>query len=63
MPYSHDDLDEELFTRVEAARPLGRMDLIRSGRVMESVDLEGRLEFTLHSRIMGLRTGDTCTSE
>jgi hypothetical protein len=49
---------EELFVRVVAPVPLERVDLIRSGKVADSIDTEGRVDVTLQRLIKELRAGE-----
>ncbi len=51
-------LDAELFVSVVAAAPLARIDLIRSGELVDSLDIDGRLEATLQRRLTELRPGE-----
>jgi len=48
-----------LFVQVIAPEPLHRIELIRSGELIDGVLTEGRLEVTLHREIDGLRPGET----
>jgi hypothetical protein len=48
----------ELFVRVVATAPLERLDLIRSGELVDSMPLEGRLEITLRREIEDLVSGE-----
>jgi hypothetical protein len=49
---------DELFVRVVAPLPLERVDLIRSGVVIDSVDTEGRLDVTLQRLVEELAAGE-----
>jgi hypothetical protein len=49
---------DELFVRVVAPLPLERVDLIRSGIVIDSVDTEGRLDVTLQRLVEELAAGE-----
>ena len=51
-------LSRELFVRIVAAAPLSRVELIRSGAVIDELDAEGRLELTLQRSLSDLRTGE-----
>jgi hypothetical protein len=51
--------DEKLFVQVVAETPLERVDLVRSGRLVDSLALEGRLDATLEREIEGLAPGET----
>jgi len=51
-------LREELFVHVIAVAPLERIELIRSGEIVESFDAEGRLELALERPVEGLRAGE-----
>ncbi len=50
--------DESLYVRIIAEAPLERLDLIRSGAVIDSLALEGRLEAVLERPIKDLHPGD-----
>ncbi len=43
---------------VVATAPLARVDLIRSGELVDSLDIDGRLEATLQRRLTELRPGE-----
>ncbi len=47
-----------LYLRVVAPEPLERVDLVRSGEIASSLDLEGRLEAELHTEVEGLEAGE-----
>ncbi|MBW1687892.1 MAG: hypothetical protein JRS35_22890, partial [Deltaproteobacteria bacterium] len=49
---------EELFVRIVAAAPLSRVELIRSGTVIDQLDAEGELELTLQRSLSELRSGE-----
>ena len=52
-------LTEELFVSIVGAAPLAQIDVIRSGTLLEpSLDLDGRLDATLHREIAELRPGE-----
>ena len=51
-------LGEELFVQIVAAAPLSRVELIRSGAVIDQLDAEGRLELTLQRSLSELRSGE-----
>jgi hypothetical protein len=52
-------LTEELFVSIVGTAPLAQIDVIRSGALLEpSLDLEGRLDATLHREIADLRPGE-----
>jgi len=51
-------LREELFVQIVAAAPLSRVQLIRSGVVIDELDAEGRLELTLQRGVSDLRPGE-----
>jgi hypothetical protein len=53
------ELAGPLFVQVIAQEPLHRIELIRSGAVVDGVLTEGRLEVTLHREIDGLRPGES----
>jgi len=48
----------ELFVRVIAEAPLERLDLIRSGKVVDSLPIDGLLEITLRREIEDLVSGE-----
>lgn len=48
----------ELFVQVIAETPLERIDLIRSGEVIDSMPIDGLLEITLRREIKGLVSGE-----
>jgi hypothetical protein len=47
-----------LFLQVVAAAPLESVDLVRSGRVVDGVLTEGRLEVALHREVEDLAPGE-----
>jgi hypothetical protein len=49
---------DELFVRVVATAPLDRVELIRSGGVVDSIPTEGRLDVALQRIVEGLRPGE-----
>jgi hypothetical protein len=51
-------LDEELFIHVVATGPLERVELIRSGAVVDGLEMDGALEATLQRTVSGLRSGE-----
>jgi len=51
-------LSEALFVQVVAVEPLDRVELIRSGEIVESFDAEGRLELALERPVEALRPGE-----
>jgi hypothetical protein len=51
-------LSEELFVQVIAVAPLERIDLIRSGEIVESFEAEGRLEVGIERPVEELRAGE-----
>jgi hypothetical protein len=53
-----DGVSDSLFVRVIATAPLERVDLIRSGAVVDSLAIEGELEITLQRPIEELRSGE-----
>ena len=48
----------ELSVRVIAETPLERVDLIRSGKLVNSIAIDGLLEVTLHREIKDLVSGE-----
>jgi hypothetical protein len=48
----------ELSVRVIAETPLERVDLIRSGKLVHSIAIDGLLEVTLHREIKDLVSGE-----
>ncbi|MFQ5417707.1 MAG: CehA/McbA family metallohydrolase [Myxococcota bacterium] len=50
--------DQELFIHVVAVGPLERVELIRSGAVVDAASAGGRLEVVLHRPIENLRPGE-----
>jgi hypothetical protein len=51
-------VSEELFSHIVAAAPLSRVDLIRSGAVIDGLDIEGELELILQRSLSELRAGE-----
>ncbi|TMA35869.1 MAG: DUF3604 domain-containing protein [Deltaproteobacteria bacterium] len=51
-------LRETLFVRVVGSAPLERLEVVRSGAVVDGIALEGRLEATLASDIADLASGE-----
>jgi len=51
-------ISQELFVSVIAVAPLERIDLIRSGRVVDSLEIDGLLEVTLHRDVEDLKAGE-----
>jgi hypothetical protein len=51
-------LSETLFVRVVAVEPLARIDLVRSGEVVASINVEGRLDVELQLEVEDLRAGE-----
>jgi hypothetical protein len=52
-------LTEELFVSIVGTGPLARIDVIRSGELLlPSLDLDGRLDATLHREVEDLRPGE-----
>ena len=51
-------LSEELFVHVIAAAPLERLEMIRSGELVDAEELEGVLEATLQRPVNELRSGE-----
>jgi hypothetical protein len=51
-------LDDVLFVQVIAVSPLERVELVRSGEVVDGVLTEGRLEVALHREVEGLAPGE-----
>lgn len=49
---------ESLFVSVISPQPLARVDLIRSGRVIDTFELEGERDATLERRVSELRPGE-----
>jgi len=50
--------NESLFVHVIGAAPLERLELVRSGAVVDGLDLEGRLDATLQSEVEDLAPGE-----
>ncbi len=51
-------VSESLFVSVLSPQPLGHLDLIRSGRVVDSIKLDGERDVTLERRVEELRPGE-----
>jgi hypothetical protein len=51
-------IDDVLFVQVVAEAPLERIELVRSGALVDGVLAEGRLELTLHREIQDLAPGE-----
>ena len=51
-------LSGSLYLSVIAPAPLESLELVRSGRVVDGVDLEGRMEVTLMRELEGLEAGE-----
>jgi hypothetical protein len=51
-------IDDVLFVQVVAEAPLERVELVRSGELVDGVLAEGRLELMLHREIQGLAPGE-----
>jgi hypothetical protein len=51
-------LREEIFVRIVAAAPVSRVELIRSGVVIDALEAEGQLELTLQRGLSDLRSGE-----
>jgi hypothetical protein len=51
-------LSDDLYVRVIAPVPLERVDLIRSGAVVDSVGTEGRVDVTLQRPVQSLQPGE-----
>jgi len=49
---------DELYAEVVAPGPLERLDLVRSGEIVDSLGLEGRRDVRLHRPLEGLRPGE-----
>jgi hypothetical protein len=49
---------DELFTEVVAPSRLERLDLVRSGEIVDTLGLEGQREARLHRALEGLRPGE-----
>jgi len=53
-----ESLSEDLFVHVVAAAPLERVDLIRSGQIVDSLAVDGRLEVMLERAVEDVRAGE-----
>jgi hypothetical protein len=51
-------LDESLFVQVAGTGPIARVEIVRSGAVVDGVDGEGRLEIAFDRPVTGLRAGE-----
>ncbi len=51
-------VDEPLFVHVVGTGPIARVELVRSGEVVDGLDAEGRLEVALERPVEGLRAGE-----
>jgi hypothetical protein len=51
-------LDEPLFVHAIGTGPIARVELVRSGEVVDGVDVEGRLEVALERPVEDLRAGE-----
>jgi hypothetical protein len=51
-------LDLPLFVHVVGTAPIARVELVRSGEVVDGLDAEGRLEVALERPVEGLRAGE-----
>jgi hypothetical protein len=51
-------LDTLLFVHAVGTGPIARVELVRSGAVVDGVDVEGRLEVALERPVEGLRAGE-----
>ncbi len=51
-------LDAPLFVHAIGTGPIARVELVRSGAVVDGMDVEGRLEVALERPVEGLRPGD-----
>ncbi len=51
-------VDEELFVRVVGTAPLARVDLVRSGSVIDRAETEGRLDVSLTRTVSDLGPGE-----
>jgi hypothetical protein len=51
-------LDAPLFVHAVGTGPLARVELVRSGAVVDRLDVEGRLEVALERPVEGLRAGE-----
>jgi hypothetical protein len=50
--------DERLFVHAIGTGPIARVELVRSGEVVDSLDVEGRSEVALERPVSGLRAGE-----
>ena len=55
---SSGDLGGELFVSVVAEAPLDRIELIRSGQVVDSIEIDGQLEVSLQRFVEDLKPGE-----
>ncbi len=51
-------LDAMLFVHAVGTGPIARIELVRSGAVVDAIDVEGRLEVALERPVEGLRAGE-----
>jgi hypothetical protein len=51
-------LDLPLFVHAVGTGPIARVELVRSGAVVDGIDVEGRLEVALERPVEGLRAGE-----
>jgi hypothetical protein len=51
-------LDAALFVHAVGTGPLARVELVRSGEVVDALDVEGRLDVVLELPVEGLRAGE-----
>jgi len=51
-------LDEPLFVHAVGTGPIARVELVRSGEVVDGLDVDGRLEVALERPVSGLRAGE-----
>jgi hypothetical protein len=53
-----EELDLSLFVHAVGTGPIARVELVRSGEVVDGIDAEGRLEIALERPVEGLRAGE-----
>ncbi len=58
VPATEVGISEELFVSVIAVAPLERIDLIRSGHVVDSMEIDGLLEVALQRDVEDLKAGE-----
>jgi hypothetical protein len=51
-------IDEVLIVRVVGTAPLDRVELIRSGQIVDGLEADGALDTVLQRKIEGLRAGE-----